>query len=77
MTKSLHSDRYQALLSALIRARHDAGITQFELAQKLGKPQSYVSKVERGERRLDVLEFADVAANLGLSREDMVALLAR
>lgn len=38
-------------------ARKDSGITQQELARRLGKPQSYVSKAEMGERRLDVVEF--------------------
>lgn len=41
----------------MLAARKSAGLTQMELAQLLGKPQSYVSKYERGERRLDVLEF--------------------
>jgi len=38
-------------------AREARGITQQELARRLGKPQSYVSKAEMGERRLDVVEF--------------------
>lgn len=41
-----------------------AGITQVELAERLGKPQSFGSKVERGERRLDVIEFCQVAEAL-------------
>ena len=45
--------------------RKAAGITQVELAERLGKPQSFVSKVERGERRLDVIEFCQVAEALG------------
>lgn len=45
--------------------RKAAGITQVELAEWLGKPQSFVSKVERGERRLDVIEFCQVAEALG------------
>ena len=45
--------------------RKAAGISQVELAEKLGKPQSLVSKVERGKRRLDVIEFCQVAEALG------------
>lgn len=45
--------------------RKAAGITQVELAERLGKPQSFASKVERGERRLDVIEFCQVAEALG------------
>lgn len=54
-------------------ARNAAGITQVELAERLGKPQSFVSKVERGERRLDVIEFCQVAEALG---RDPASLLA-
>lgn len=39
--------------------RHDASVTQTELAARLGRPQSFVAKVEGGERRIDVLEFVD------------------
>ncbi len=53
--------------------RKAAEITQVELAERLGKPQSFVSKVERGERRLDVIEFCQVAEALG---QDPTTLLA-
>lgn len=46
-------------------ARRTAGLTQVELALKLRRPQSFVSKYETGERRLDVIEFLEVAAVLG------------
>jgi transcriptional regulator with XRE-family HTH domain len=45
----------------LIAARKAAGMTQMDLAVKLGRNQSYVSKFERGERRLDIVEFLEVA----------------
>lgn len=54
--------------------RKAAEITQVELAERLGKPQSFVSKVERGERRLDVIEFCQFADALG---RDPAELLAR
>lgn len=47
-------------------ARESNGVTQQQLAEQLGRPQSYVSKYEAGERRLDVIEFADVCAVLAL-----------
>lgn len=62
MTKSVFTGRYERLRKLLVGARKTAGMTQAELARKLGRPQSYVSKYERGERRLDVIEFLDVAA---------------
>ncbi|WP_038484220.1 helix-turn-helix domain-containing protein [Collimonas arenae] len=53
----IYSQRYEALREVLQGVRHSAGLTQAELAQKLGRGQSYVSKIERGERYLDALEF--------------------
>lgn len=50
----------------LITARKDAHLTQAELAERLKRPQSFVSKYERGERRLDVVEFGEVVRAIGL-----------
>ncbi len=66
MTKSVFTDRYKLFLNLLIQERKNKGITQVLLAKKLNKPQSYVSKYENGERRLDVIEFLDIAACLEL-----------
>jgi transcriptional regulator with XRE-family HTH domain len=55
--KSTHSEQYRELLVRMRAARRASGISQQELARRLGKPQSYVSKAEMGERRLDVVEF--------------------
>ncbi|MFA5009983.1 MAG: helix-turn-helix transcriptional regulator [Patescibacteria group bacterium] len=55
--KSIYSGEYQKLVEKLKQARLSAGLTQKEVAQKLGKPQSFVSKVEAGERRLDIIEL--------------------
>lgn len=57
MTKSAFSDAHQLLVDAIIAARHEAGLKQSDVAAILGKNQSYVSNIERGERRIDVLEF--------------------
>jgi len=61
VTRSLFSEKYGRFRRLLIKARKEAGLTQVALAQKLSRPQSYVSKYERGERRLDVIEFFEVA----------------
>jgi transcriptional regulator with XRE-family HTH domain len=58
-------------------ARRDAGLTQVALAKKLGRPQSFVSKLERGERRLDVIEFLEVARALSLDAARIVSELER
>jgi transcriptional regulator with XRE-family HTH domain len=57
--------RYQRLRRALVQLRRDARLTQSELAARLQKPQSFVSKYERGDRRLDVIDFAEVVRALG------------
>lgn len=64
--KSVHSDQYTAFLAIITTARNELGLSQRELAQLLGKPQSYVSKYERGERRLDIIEFLDLCEVLKL-----------
>ena len=60
MPNSMHSQKYQIFREMLVDARLKSGLTQMELAQKINKPQSYVSKYERGERRLDFTEFIEV-----------------
>ncbi|AYB52451.2 helix-turn-helix domain-containing protein [Ralstonia solanacearum] len=55
----LYGQRYEGLRHVLKQVRKDAGLTQVQLAEKLGRGQSYVSKVERGEQYLDVLEFVE------------------
>lgn len=72
MTKSVFTDKYERLRRVLIEARQAAGFTQVELAERLKRPQSYVSKYERGERRLDVVEFIEVANTLGFSASEFV-----
>ena len=61
MSTQVYSPRYQTFLQRLRQARLDAGYSQVEVAQKLNKPQSYVSKCESGERRVDVIELLDFA----------------
>jgi len=57
MPKTIHSKEYKLLLQKLKKARIESGLTQQQIADKLAKPQSYVSKIESGERRLDVIEL--------------------
>ncbi len=66
MTKSVFTDAYRHLLSTLIDARKSRNLTQQVLAARLGKPQSFVSKYESGERRLDVIEYLDVSKAIGI-----------
>jgi len=58
--------RYDQFRQLLIEARNAAALTQAGLAKRLSRPQSFVSKFERGERRLDVIEFLDIAEAIGI-----------
>lgn len=66
MPQRLHDQDYAALIRHLVEARERARMTQVELARRLGRPQSFVSKFERLERRLDVGEWRQVSLALGL-----------
>ncbi|WP_081399755.1 helix-turn-helix domain-containing protein [Acinetobacter bohemicus] len=56
---SIHDPRYRAIIQRLIILRESKDVTQVELAMSLKKPQSYVSKTETYERRLDIIELQD------------------
>lgn len=65
MTKSTHTPEYQRLVELLVETRRAAQLTQQQVADRLGKPQSYLAKVEGAERRIDVLEFAALVKAMG------------
>ena len=77
MSKSIHGPEHLALRELLVEARKAAGLTQQQVAEKLGRPQSFVAKYEGGERRLDVLEFVAVARVLGRDPVEMLSVLVR
>jgi len=64
MSRSLRSPEHRALCELLIAARKEADLTQEEVADRLKRPQSFVAKYEGGERRVDVIEFIEVAPAL-------------
>jgi transcriptional regulator with XRE-family HTH domain len=66
MSKSRHTVRFERLLQALRAARKEAGLTQVEVAKHFQAHASFVSKVESGERRLDVVELADFCRTYGV-----------
>jgi transcriptional regulator with XRE-family HTH domain len=67
MPKSIFSTEQIALQNLLRKVRSEAGLTQAALAKKLNRPQSFVSKYEIGERRLDLVELRQVCAALNVS----------
>ncbi len=71
MPRSVFTDAYGTMLETLVAARKRAGVSQVELSERVGKPQPFISKIERGVRRIDVIEFYAIARALEL---DPVAL---
>ncbi len=67
MEKSIHSSEYERFLALLRETRVQSGQTQEDLATKLNATQSFVSKCERGERRLDLVELAAWCSALNVS----------
>jgi transcriptional regulator with XRE-family HTH domain len=65
MQKSLNSPGYARFVAMLVAVRKHARIRQQPLAKKLGRPQSFIAKYEGGERRIDVIEFIEIARALG------------
>ncbi len=72
MTSSLSNPKYEKFRKLLIEYRLKQGTTQTELAERLGRHQSFVSKYENGERRLDLIEFLDIASTLGIDPLDFI-----
>ena len=64
--------RYEELRQALAAARSQVGLTQSDVALRLGRPQSFVSKYENGERTLDLIEFLDVCSVLSCDPNEVL-----
>lgn len=75
MPKSIHREEHQILIRLLREARRNAGLRQSEMAERLGQPQSFVSKYESGERRLDIIELRNTCHAIGLTLPLVVAML--
>jgi transcriptional regulator with XRE-family HTH domain len=69
MAASVHHPHYQLLLTLLKEARQQKKVTQIELAERVQNTQTFVSKMERGSRRLDMLELVEVLEALNVSPE--------
>lgn len=66
MPKSVFTGAHQHLVGVLAEARRNAGLTQTELAERIGKDQKFISLIERSQRRVDVIEFCALARALGV-----------
>ena len=77
MAKSLHTPEYQYFRKLLVSARENSELTQAEVSASLGLPQSFVSKYENGERRLDVIEFIHVCLAIGIDPASIIVEIQR
>jgi transcriptional regulator with XRE-family HTH domain len=75
MEKTIYSREYAAVLRLLRQARENAGITQVALAKKLGQTQSFISKIERGDRRLDIIQLRTLCRIFGVTLLEFVERL--
>lgn len=73
--KTIHNGSYQAAQMLLIQLRKNSGLTQAELAESIGVDQSFISKIERGERRLDIVEFVFYCSALKVSPSETIEIL--
>lgn len=73
MSKSIYREDYALFLRHLRNAREKAGLTQEQVAERLDLTQTFISKCERGERRLDIIELRDFCEAIGVSLEEFVA----
>ncbi len=69
MARSTHTAHYRLLIDQLVETRQRADVTQAELARRVNRPQPFISLVERGERRVDVIQFYAIMKALGVDPE--------
>lgn len=75
METSIHVTNQKLLRNLLRQVRLEAGFRQVDLAERINQPQSFVSKYESGERRLDILELRRISNAVGISLEEFVRRL--
>jgi len=75
VVKTLGTERHKALIALLIEKREAAGLTQVELASRLGEYQSFVARLESGQRRVDVVELLDLAEILDFEPDEALSRL--
>lgn len=73
MPKTIYKPEHAALLTLLKKHRKAAGLTQVQCSKALGRPQSFMSDVESGTRRLDIVQLRDLCEVLGIGLQDLIA----
>ena len=75
MGRWVSSPSYRAAAGVLVEARKAAGLTQRQLAARIGRPYTMIANIERGERQIDVVEFVAIARALGFGEAELMARL--
>lgn len=75
MPRSLRSPRHKRLAELLIHYREEAGLKQADVAEKLGRHQPFISNIESGQRRVDVVELLDLAEAIGFDPSSLMQAL--
>jgi HTH-type transcriptional regulator/antitoxin HipB len=75
MSQTLRSPRHEALRALIVDKRKRAGLTQAEVAKRLKRYQSFIATVESGQRRIDVVEFLDLAEAIGFDPREAIKQL--
>ena len=75
LAKTLNSRRHKSLVDLLVKRREAAGLTQAELAARLRQYQSFVARLESGQRRIDVVEFLELSEILGFDAAEAVEVI--
>ncbi|MBB3987879.1 MULTISPECIES: helix-turn-helix domain-containing protein [Rhodobacterales] len=75
MAKTIRTNGQLALVRALVEARQNAGLSQQQLAAKLKRHQSFVARLESGERRIDVVEFTVLARVIGFDKDEVLSIV--
>ena len=73
MGRWVSSPSYRAAVGVMVAARKASGLTQRDLASRMGRPYSVIANIERGERQIDVVEFIAIARALGVGEVDLMA----
>lgn len=75
MPRSLRSPRHRRLVELLIQYREESGLRQAEVAERLGRHQPFISNIENGQRRIDVVELLDLAEAVGFDPSELIRTL--
>ncbi|WP_027246635.1 helix-turn-helix domain-containing protein [Phaeobacter inhibens] len=75
MAKTIRTNGQLALVRALVEARQNAGLSKQQLAAKLKRHQSFVARLESGERRIDVVEFTVLARVIGFDKNEVLSIV--